>query len=69
MENFGWALKEIRQPKYGIYFVYGNHDSNIEDWAAEQMRRIGAAVLKDEMTILGEDIQLIGFMPRALGLK
>ncbi|MBQ9009569.1 MAG: metallophosphoesterase [Clostridia bacterium] len=62
IENFAWVLQTIRQPRYGIYFVYGNHDSIYKDWAGEKMRAAGAIVLKDEMTLIGEDIQLIGCM-------
>ena len=53
-------LKTIRPPRCGIYYVYGNHDDSREDWAAEQMRKMGVTVLNNEMAILGEDIQLIG---------
>ena len=60
--NVAWTLRNIQKPRYGMYFVYGNHDSSIEDWAAEQMRSMGVTVLKDEMTVIGEDIQLIGRM-------
>lgn len=47
-------------PPLGSYFVYGNHDDYIEDWAAEQMRQMGVTVLEDEKVLLGDDIQLIG---------
>lgn len=54
------ALKDIRQPKYGIYYIYGNHDNSIDDWAAREMKAMGAVVLEDEMALIGQDIQLIG---------
>ena len=53
-------LEDIDPPKYGIYYVYGNHDDPGTGWAAEQMRSMGAEVLDDRMVLLGEDIQLIG---------
>ena len=69
IENFAWALQEIRPPKYGMYYVYGNHDNNMDDWAANLMREMGATVLEDEMTIIGKDIQLIGCMDAKYGAK
>ena len=59
---FGRALEEVRQPRYGTFFIYGNHDDATEDWAAEQMRAFGVQVLEDERVTLGEDIQLVGRM-------
>jgi len=60
-------LETIHPPRYGIYYVYGNHDDSREDWAAEQMRRMGVTVLNNEMVILGEDIQLIGIKDNERG--
>lgn len=62
IQHFAWVLNTIRQPKYGIYYIYGNHDNYVDDWAAEQLRAMGAVVLEDEMAVIGEDIQLIGRM-------
>lgn len=59
---FRRTLEEIRRPRLGIYFVYGNHDDHTEDRAADQMRAFGAEVLEDEMTVLDNGIQLIGRM-------
>ena len=58
VQQFTRVLREIRQPVYGIWYIRGNHDP--ADWAEAQMREMGAAVLSDEMVLLGEDIQLIG---------
>jgi len=60
VENMEKVLSSIKQPRYGMYYVYGNHDDSREDWAAEQMRRMGVTVLNSEMTVLGQDIQLFG---------
>ena len=54
------VLTEIQQPKYGIYYVYGNHDDPNTGWAAEQMRSMSVDVLEDRMVLLGDDIQLVG---------
>lgn len=62
IEYLGWALNAIRPPRYGVYFIYGNHDNITESWAAEQMRSLGSTVLEDEVALLGPDIQLIGRM-------
>ena len=53
-------LTSIQRPRYGIWYVYGNHDDGTEDWEAEQLRPLGVGVLEDEVTILGEDVQLLG---------
>lgn len=60
VENMNWVLSTIKKPRYGMYYVYGNHDDSREDWAAKLMRSMGVTVLNNEMAILGEDIQLIG---------
>lgn len=60
IEHVARALKTIRQPRYGIYYIYGNHDNSVDDWAAKEMEAMGAVVLEDEMTLIGQDIQLIG---------
>ena len=62
IEYLSWALHSIQPPRFGTYFIYGNHDNATENWAAEQMRALGATVLEDETTLLGADIQLIGRM-------
>ena len=56
--------------KYGIYFVYGNHDIprhpdlDSGDFSAQELERAitsqGIIVLEDEVAVLGEDITLIG---------
>ena len=60
IRNVARIFEGIKKPRCGIYYVYGNHDSNIDDWAAERMREMGVNVLKDEMAVIGEDIQLLG---------
>lgn len=62
VENFEWVLEEIEQPKYGIYFVYGNHDGIFGKSEFERINELGVNVLQDEMVVIGEDIQLIGCM-------
>ena len=46
-------------PKYGIYYVYGNHDDAREDWSAQQIQALNVRVLKDEMIEI-EGVQIIG---------
>ena len=48
------VLTEIR-PKYGTVFVYGNHDTALNDWSGQQMRSMGVTVLEDEILRLGPD--------------
>ncbi len=60
VELVKWMLETIPQPRYGIYYVYGNHDDRREDWAGKKMREMGVTTLEDTMTLLGEDVQLIG---------
>ena len=60
VELVNWMLETIRQPRYGIYYVYGNHDDSTNDWAGKTIRSMGVTTLDDRMTILGEDVQLIG---------
>ena len=69
VDNFCWTLKEISRPKYGIYLVYGNHDGILEDWVLEMLHETGVTILQDEMTIIGEDIQLIGCLDTKLHAK
>ena len=69
VERLARVLREIEPPRYGIYFVYGNHDSKTEDWAAQQLRAMGVTVLDDQMVLLGEDIQLIGATDPRHGAK
>ena len=59
VEYLSEALEDVT-PKYGKYFVYGNHDDYTENWAAQKMREMGVTVLEDEMTVIADDIQLIG---------
>ena len=57
------VLETIQKPKYGIYYVYGNHDGLVEDWvpgAKDAILNAGVKILADEMVTIGEDIQLIG---------
>ncbi len=66
------ALRSIRQPRYGMYYIYGNHDGLMEDWvpgAKEAILGLGVHILSDEMVLLGEDIQLIGCLDPKLGAK
>ena len=56
---FTEALKTVK-PKYGKFFVYGNHDDYHEDWAADVIRAMDVTVLKDEMVTIAGDVQLIG---------
>jgi predicted MPP superfamily phosphohydrolase len=51
------VLKTIKRPRYGVFYVSGNHDGA---WGAEEMRRVGVTVLDGEMVTVGQDIQLIG---------
>ena len=59
IELFGWTLESINQPKYGMYFIYGNHDDHAEDITAKRLKSYGVKTLSNEMTLI-EDIQLIG---------
>ena len=54
-----WFLENIEPPRYGVYYVYGNHDDARDDWAGQQMRDMGVNVPNDQMVLLGDDIQLI----------
>ena len=58
VEYLRGVIEDIH-PKYGIYYVYGNHDEYTDDWAANKMREMGVTVLKDEKAFL-EDVQLVG---------
>jgi hypothetical protein len=72
LKNFISVLKEIKQPRYGIYYIYGNHDDLVENWAADVrplFGELGVRILTDEMVILGEDIQLIGRLDPSLGAE
>lgn len=59
MEYAGDMLKSF-SPKYGTFFVYGNHDypykDRMNDWFAKQ----GVEVLNDRMVLIGDDVQLVG---------
>lgn len=54
-------LRAIDQPRYGTYLIYGNHDASLDSGALDRLSETGITVLDDEMTIIGEDIQLIGW--------
>lgn len=54
------AFSKMNRPRLGTYFVYGNHDGIFTDEMLAQFEDLGITVLKDEMTIIGDDIQLIG---------
>ena len=54
------TLEAVRSPRYGSFFVYGNHDDHTNDWAAEQMKAFGVQTLENEMTVLDNGVQLIG---------
>jgi|GEM_PF-1502472 len=58
IESFCQMLSAVNKPRYGIYFVYGNHDE--ERAASAAMREIGITVLEDEAVLIGEEILLIG---------
>lgn len=69
VDNFMEVLRTIRRPRYGIYYIYGNHDGLMEDWvpgAREKVLNAGVTVLADEMITIGEDIQLIGCLDPSL---
>lgn len=55
-------ISTIDQPRYGIYMVYGNHDAALEDGMLERLSEAGVTVISDEMTVIAEDVQLIGCM-------
>ena len=57
MNNFFKVLNSIKAPRYGIFYVSGNHD---DDFVSGEMQKRGVNVLDDKMTLLGTDIQLIG---------
>ena len=67
IRNVARIFESIKKPRYGIYYVYGNHDNYIDDWAADRMREMGVNVLTDEMAVIGEDIQLIGRLDPKFG--
>ena len=72
LKNFVSALQTVRQPRYGIYYVYGNHDDLMENWDAgvrQLFGELGIRILADEMVILGRDIQLIGRLDPSLGAE
>ena len=57
MDNFFWVLETIRKPRYGIFYVSGNHD---EPSVADEMAKRNITVLDGDMAVIGGDIQLIG---------
>lgn len=46
-------------PKYGIYYIYGNHDAFEDNLSGKRMEEMGVTVLYDEMVTIG-DVQVIG---------
>ena len=46
-------------PRYGIYYIYGNHDEFEDNLTGKQMEEMGITVLYDEMVEIG-DVQVIG---------
>lgn len=71
MLRAGQALGEFKA-KYGVYFVYGNHDkgyynsrSFTADELAENLRKNGVVILEDETVILTEGVCLIGRKDRS----
>ena len=63
------SVFEGLHPKYGIYYVYGNHDDSHEDISALLMRSMGVCVLEDEMAKI-KGIQLIGRLdPKLMPLE
>lgn len=53
-------FESIKEPRYGIFYIYGNHDDARDDWTGTKLREMGMTALGDRMTVLGSDIQLIG---------
>lgn len=66
MEKACAALGELKT-KYGVYFVFGNHDRGYftyRDFTAtdlvEELEKNGVTILEDEIVPIGEKYQLIG---------
>lgn len=58
IEYFRKLIQSVDAP-LGIYYIYGNHDDNTDDYTARLMREMGVQVLEDEMVTV-DGIQLIG---------
>ena len=54
------ALKEISRPKYGIYFIYGNHDGELTPYMKHGFEEAGITILEDDMVTIASDVQLVG---------
>lgn len=67
IDNVCDLLNTIERPRYGIYLVLGNHDAALESGMLDSLTETGVTVLNDEMTVIGEDIQLIGCMDPVFG--
>ena len=62
--------------KYGVYFIYGNHDKgygNSRDFTAEELKeeleKNGVKVLEDEVLDLGNDIILVGRQDKSVSKR
>ncbi len=66
--DFGQVLTKIKQPQYGIYYIYGNHDGK-DSQAVEMLRTLNVRILQDEMTVIANDVQLIGCMDPKYGAR
>lgn len=62
VDNVCEFLSEIDQPRYGVYMILGNHDASADTWMLDRLSESGVTFINDEMTVIGEDIQLIGSM-------
>lgn len=60
-ENMGETMKKIDAP-LGVYATLGNHDyyGDDEKRIVEEMEKLGIEVLTDEVTIIENDIYIIG---------
>lgn len=62
-------MSEIERPQYGIFLIYGNHDAPLEGEVLDRLEEAGVTILTDEMTVIADDIQLIGCMDPAFHAK
>ena len=58
IEYFRELIESLDAP-LGIYYIYGNHDDNRDDYSARILREMGINVLEDEMVSI-DGVQLIG---------
>lgn len=56
-------------PRYGIYYVYGNHDDASDDASAKILAEVGVRSLEDETVVLGDGVQLVGRLDPDLGAE